>query len=422
MSQLEPPIFDCSPYSNGLLLVLDKALRSNDYREGSLEIDRIRSLRRDAAVWLVYAGRGRAFLDEFADNNAIFLSLPGFAATRTVFESAQATRRHLAMADQVALWIFGTRRTVPSRQPSSYSTTPYASGTAEAKAFAAELGNIRRMFKDMKSGDIVLCPRKGPMEPFLIGEIKGEWSDGDDLVIDKLGKESVPFRKVRWLDTALARRDFSPRVARRLQNQHAITRLDDRFYREILDNVYPSYIWDSTSKLEIYGENYRGTDPLQIYPTAELIKYIVASALAFEDGKIDLFKSMDPDLAIDLFYDENLIEHFGQNFNSPGAFSLITRRRSLAAMVAAGLIVATAGTNGNTSAQMQDATGKISGALDGPEKVQQSTHMNNYIHSMSSVDWNALQKAKGEKARETLDLSLSKRRTIARHRDELNAR
>lgn len=387
-----------------------------------MEIDRIRILRDDAAVWLVYAGRGRSFIDEFYAENAIFLSLPGFAASTAVFESDDLTRRHLAMADQVARWVFGIRTVPPIRQASTYAPNPYVAGTAEAKGFSAELGNIRRMYRDAKAGDLVLSPRRGQLDPFLIGEIRSNWTPGDELAISTLNAELVPIRKVKWLDTALARRDFPPRIARRLQNQHAITRLDDRFYKEIFDLVYPSYVWQDNSKFDVYGDDYRGTDPTQIHPTAVLIKYVVASVFAFEKGQMAQFHALLPDQAVALYYDENLIAHFGQNFNSPGAFSVIARKKYLATLAAAGIIIALSGGAGNLTMQITHAVAAVSAAIDGPDKAAHQTHMNNYVHSMTSVDWNKVKIEKGEPSRQTLATSFSATKQVSTHREQLNAK
>lgn len=387
-----------------------------------MQIDRIKILSDDASVWLVYAGRGRSFIDEFYALNTMFLSLPGFAASSAVFASDQLMRRHLAMADQVAKWIFGIRSTAPSRLATSYSPSPYVAGTSEAKGFAADLGNIRRMYVEAKAGDLVLSPRRGQLDPFLIGEVRSNWDAGDTLPIGTLDGEIVPVRKMRWLDTALARRDFSPRIARRLQNQHAITRLDDRFYKEIFDLVYPSYVWQDNSKFDVFGEDYRGTDPTQIHPTALLIKYIVASVFAFEKGEIDDFHALSTDQAVLVYYDENLIEHFGQNFNSPGSFSVISRRKFLAVLASAGIIIATAGATGHLPTQIDQAIDDVSSAIKGPHKGAHKAKVEDYVHSMKSVDWKKVQKERGEPARQSLTLSLSAEKQISTHRDELNAR
>lgn len=387
-----------------------------------MQIDRIRILNDKISIWLVYAGKNRSLLDEFIQHSSVFLSLPGFDANGLVFDDDVLIGKHLAMSEQVALWNFGHLASPPSRKSSLYLSSPHASGSPEAKAFSAELGNIRRLYREAKAGDIVLSPRKGQLEPFLIGEIRENWSPGEEASIAALANEIVPIRRVRWLDTALARRDFAPIIARRLRNQKAVTRLDDRFYKEIIDLVYPSYIWNGLSKLDVFGEDYRGDDPTQITPTAYLIKYIIASVLAFERGEINKFLSMSSALAIKAYYDHNLIEHFGQNFNSPGSFSVISRRNTMAALTAVGIIIAAAGATGHVPSQVHDAVHSVSMALQGTGKQVHVHHVDNYAHSMTSVDWKKVQMEQGEPAREAMSISLSASSKVARHRDRLNAR
>jgi len=125
---------------------------------GLLDVSRIRLLREDISVWLVYAGRGRRYFDYFKNEGVVFLSLPGFEASATVFQSEQLVRQHLAMSDNVRKWVNGGLSAPPSRRPGSYAAYPHAAGTTEAKSFSADVGNINRMFIEARAGDLVLTP------------------------------------------------------------------------------------------------------------------------------------------------------------------------------------------------------------------------------------------------------------------------
>jgi len=263
-----------------------------------LELSEIRLLRPDAEVWLVYAGYNRRFIDEFAANNRIFLNIPGFDASPAAFENDVEMRRHLAMSDAVSSWIRGHSPNAPSRNVANYSATPYPANTPETRRFGAELGNIDRLFNQVKIGDIVMSPQQNQYDPFLIGEITTNWSKADDLAVGTLEGEVVPTRRVRWLNVALTRRDFAPRTAKRLINRHAITLLDDRLYADIFDRVYPNYSWGDRSKLDLFGNAYAGKDPLQPYEAAKLLKYVMASVFAFRAGHMDAFQLLDVDSAI----------------------------------------------------------------------------------------------------------------------------
>jgi hypothetical protein len=153
-----------------------------------------------------------------------------------------------------------------------------------------------------------------------------------------------------------------------------------------------------------------------------LIKYIIASVFAFERGEMPRFHSLSPDQAVAAYYDENLISHFGQNFNSPGSFSVIARRQAAAALVATGIMIAAAGVSGNLPTQIDHAVMSVSAAIIGPNKSTHVANVQNYVHSMKSVDWKKVQAERGEPARTSLTISLSAKHQVSDHRDQLNAK
>ncbi|WBH18052.1 hypothetical protein [Sphingomonas radiodurans] len=383
-----------------------------------MEVSKIRLIRNDVSVWLVYAGRGRKFFDLFRQTRSVFLSLPGFDANETVFQSDELIRRHLAMSDAVGRWISGADSNPPSRRPNSYNPYP----NSDAGSFAHELGNIYRLFIDAKPGDLVLSPTHGHFDPYLVGEITQPWRKEDDTPIPLLEDELVPTRKVRWLNTALARRDFPARVSRRLQNQHAITKIDTDLYQDIFGLVYPSYVWGQKSKLDVFGDSYTGTDPLQPYASALLVKYVVASVFAYEKGEFAAFQKLEPHAAIDAFYDETLVSEFGQNFNSPGKFTIIAAVGSLSILASAGLIVATADPAQPFNQTKTEAVQTVSGAMTGAGKAPRTQELDGYVNSMTAVNWTDVQKKLGKPSNDTMKTSLSNSVEVATHRAELNAR
>jgi len=387
-----------------------------------MELAKIRLVRADVSIWLVYAGRQRRYWENFRQSNCVFLQLPGFNASEAVFQSDEQLRRHLAMSDQIFRWVVGARNSPPSRNAASYNPYPYQTGTSEAKGFAAELGNVERMFIDARPGDLVLSPSFGHFDPYLIGEITKNWSPEDNLEIPSLENEVVPTRKVRWLNTALARRDFPPRISRRLQNQLAITKLDSEFYEEILQLVYPSFVWGGRSKLDIYGDDYSGTDPLQPYAPALLIKYVLASVFAYESGQFVQFQSLSPHKAIDQFYRKELIEHFGQNFNSPGKYSVVAALGSMSILATAGMLVATSDPSTNFGQVQTEVKGRVKDSMQGAGKAEMSDNLDGYVDSMEAVNWKDVQKELGKPAKESMTLSMNNAAEVANHRAELNAR
>jgi hypothetical protein len=386
-----------------------------------LELTRIQLLREDVKVWLVYAGTQRRFFEDFRASNSIFLNIPGFDAFAETFNSDEGTRQHLAMSDAVSSFIRGQTNVPPSRNAGTYNPYPYQAGSSDARSFAAELGNIHRMFVEALPGDLVISPAQGHFEPFLIGEVVGGWSKAHDLVVARLQGETVPTRRVRWLNVALARRDFSVRTSKRLQNRHAITLLDEDYYADVFDTVYPSYAWRGRSKLDLFGDGYSGKDPMQPFLAAKLLKYVIASVFAYTDARMDQFQAMEIDDAIAAFYDEALIEDLHLNFNSPGKFSVISRRGALSVLAATGLLVATGEVLGEFEGQKQQAAEQVNGSVSGNGQGDANQEVDNYLQSMDSVRWKHVQNELGGPANQSLGLSLDNRVEVATHRAELNA-
>ena len=371
-------------------------------------------------MWLIYAGTNRRFWEDFAASGRVFLNIPGFDATPGVFGSEEPMRQHLAMSVEVARFIRRARISDPARNPSSYQPYPFGSANSKARAFSAELGNITRLFVDAKVGDLVMSPGKGQYDPFLIGEITTQWSKNDDLVVSKLAGETVPTRRVKWLRPVLARRDFPIRTAKRLINRHAITRLDDFYYEDIFDTVYPNYTWQDRSKLDLYGNAYNGKDPLQPYEAARLLKYVMASVFAYRVGKLAEFQALAFDDATATFYDEALVEELYQNFNSPGKFTVIAGG-GIAALIAAGLALATSDPTGNFQHQKTEAVTNVSNSLHGVGKPEATQEIDNFVNSLHENTWRPIQSSVGAPAKRKLGLSLDNSVEIARHKADLNA-
>ena len=373
------------------------------------------------AVWLVYAGYNRRFLNDFAANNRVFLNIPGFDATPQAFADRAIMRRHLAMSDAVADYIRGHAPNNPSRNPNLYSSTPYETGTTDARKFSAELGNISQLFTQAKIGDVVMCPGNGQYDPFLVGEITRNWAKADDFAVPQLAGEFVPTRRVRWIDVAATRRDFAPRTAKRLYNRHAITQVDRRFYQDIFDNIFPSYSWGDRSKLDLFGNGYAGKDPLQPYEAAKLLKYVMSAVFAYEDGFFAAFQALDVEAAIAQYYDESRVADLHQNFNSPGKFTVIIKSGIAATLLAGGILMATADPSASPQQQRDAVSAQIGGAMQGAGQTVAKAELDNFVNSFDNTRWKPVQSTLGRSAKNTLDLTLDNSVEVARHKDELNA-
>lgn len=389
-----------------------------------IETSPIRLLRPDAKVWLVYSGINRRFHDDFVNSRSVFLNLPGFAGSEKVFADEALLRQHLARTWAISDYVRGASATRPTRALSSYSSYPFQSGTSEARSFSAEVGNILRLFRQAKVGDLILVPGKGAYAPYLVGEITSKFAPTDNLTVAKIGGEEVPVRRVRWLSTIITRSDFPPRVGKRLINRHAITEVGEEYYEEIFNHVYPNYSWREISKLDIFGNAYSGKDPLQPYVAARLVKYVLASAFAFEKGAIQEFNRLSRqslDDAIDAFYDEDLVAELAQNFNSPGRFTFIGRLGALSAIAAAGIMLATAGDGGTFAAQKDAVEQRLDSELQGTKaaKDEAKAEIHNYLNATEPTVWEPVQRELGKPAKDRLGLSLNNRVELERKKTEL---
>lgn len=384
----------------------------------------IRLLKDNAKVWLVYSGINRRFHDDFVNSRSVFLNLPGFAGTPNVFDDEAILRQHLARTWAISDYVRGVSASRPTQALSNYSSYPFASGTSEARSFSAEVGNILRLFSQAKVGDLILVPGRGAYAPYLVGEITSKFAAADTLAVGKLGGEEVPVRKVRWLSTIITRNDFPPRVGKRLINRHAITEVAEEYYEEIFNKVYPNYSWRAISKLDIFGDAYSGKDPLQPYVAARLIKYVLASAFAFEKGEIQEFNRLsrqDIDDAIDKFYDESLVAELAQHFNSPGRFTFVGRLGTLSAIAAAGIMLATVDDGGTFDSQKNAVEQKLDAELQGTKsaKDEAKAEIRNYLNATDPSVWEPVQRGLGKPAKDKLGLSLNNSVELQRKKSEL---
>lgn len=311
-----------------------------------------RFLDADQNVWLVYSGRARQFFDTFAANNCVFLTVPGFDAAANTFEDPGRIRQHLRMADEVRRWINGQRQDPPPRRAAQYRADPEPANTPEGRRFNAELGNLERLFRRVRKGDLILSPARGHYLPMLIGEVVSEWQPEQVLPVERLDLETVPYREVRWIRDDIARRDFPPRVARAIENQHAISLLDEEYYEEIYKIAYDAYVWRGRSKMDFAAPLYSGHDPLETYEGAFLIKYFVAAFEASENGNIEEFGRLSPKEAVVRFYSRERVTDFIQEFSSPGKFTLLGVGTTLASVV--GICVAITVSSDNLDALMHE--------------------------------------------------------------------
>ena len=104
------------------------------------------------------------------------------------------------------------------------------------------------------------------------------------------------------------------------------------------------FVWRNHSKLDLYGTRYQGDDPIQVLESAKLLKFAVAASMAHDLGKFDDFQSLSYSKAIEKYYNKELIEQFGINFNSPGLLRAILENATASPKIAAYIAVLTSST------------------------------------------------------------------------------
>jgi hypothetical protein len=153
----------------------------------------------ETAIWVVFPGRGRRFLNDFIKNQIVFLETPALGMTQTTAKDFPAIRRHVRMSLAIANYIRTNATKVPSRNPRFYSDKPFKNRGDTVLA-----SSVRKLFGKIKVGDLILVP--GLMfEPVYFGEIISDFDTKDTISVGRYGVEEIPYRRIRWLNLGVAR-------------------------------------------------------------------------------------------------------------------------------------------------------------------------------------------------------------------------
>lgn len=361
-------------------------------------------------IWLVYSGNRRKFFNEFIEHSAVFLDLPGFAPAEQTFQDIPRLRQHLRMSDAIRSYYQGHLGDHPGRRVNVFSSAASDTRTPEGRRFNAEIGNALRMYQEAQVGDLVLSPPIGHYDPFLVGTIASPWSP-DDLAYSRLYSEDpVPFRRVNWLHDSVSRRDFPRKIAKSLQNPHAISIVERDLYFDIFFTCFESFIWGGRSKLNIYGNAYSSNDPLETYEAAFIIKYFAAAYAAYVSGNIDNFNALEPGAAVASYYDPGLFLEFRQNFNSPGKFALAAAAAAMALCIGAGITVISDAQPANVNVPQVSALIQTSVAPVNPAVART---VDGFVQSLSPERVDQMNREYGHHAREKIGISLKRTEVAA---------
>jgi hypothetical protein len=370
-----------------------------------VEIPDFKFIPSTVSVYLYYAGRNRKYMTVSRLDNAVFLDLPGFITDEDTFINDENIIRSLNRSAAV-------RRNLRSPENFNAATgladyprqVPQVDGRVD-RSFSADFGNVRTLFVEIKTGDIIIMTPEAHYDNLLIGEITSDWNAEQTMTLPDQGANPLPYREVRWLAHSLTRRDFPARVARRMQNRKAISRFDPNLYDEIFKYVYPRYIWGNTSKLDVFAPSYSSADPTVTLESSFLIKYAVAAYAAILKDEIDRFHSLPLEQAAREYFDPALVIQIAQAFGSPGGYLAKVIGTGAAITIAAILSLALSDES-QTADQAKHAASVRIGQIQHDAPQNSDVNWNGIHRSVTVGNVDELRIKYGREARAKLGLTL----------------
>lgn len=347
---------------------------------GTVDIPDFKFIPPNAAIYLYYAGRDRKYMNISRIDNAVFLDLPGFLTDSNTFDSDADIIRSLNRSAAVRRNLRDAAQYPSAGSLSSYPVVPPTLDGKVDRSFAADLGNIRTLFREADVGDVIIMTPQNHYDRLLIGEIVSDWDANQVMELPGQAGNPLPYREVSWLAHDLTRRDFPARVAKRMQNRKAISRIDRNFYEDIFKFVYPRYIWGNVSKIDIYAPSYNSADPTVNLEASELIKYAVAAYAAVMRDEVESFHALPLDRASEDYFDAALVMQIAQAFGSPGGY--------LAKLIGTGAAITVAAIIGMA---LTDET--QTAAQTKQHIVHQLDHMEQNAPPNNGVNWDGVRKS-----------------------------
>ena len=299
----------------------------------------------DQKVWLIHPGRYRKFYQTFKTDEIVFLSMPGLNLSAKTCADVAAVRQHVRMAKALRKYhqddIDGKAPAIPSKNPKTYSDNPGSNVNSD-------VGNVVGLYHTAAPGDLVVVTGRGYYESVLIGEIKTPFDPNDLTTAKGLEYAKVPYRRVKWITKEYAKKDFSRPLAESLVNRKAIIQLPkDNITEQLYQFAYSSYVIGDRSKIDLYGPKYKGNKLTGTNSSTTLVAYLAAAYGAIEKNEIKKFEKLAVEEAIETYLNPQLIQHFYQEFHSPGKFVLYTSSAVLASFITLGVTIATSDLAGN---------------------------------------------------------------------------
>lgn len=309
-------------------------------------------------------------------------------------------RQHVRMSNRFAEYLTGAfEGAPPSLDVAQYDSSNFKEGANRVKT-----ANIRKMFGQMKVGDLVIVPGT-IFDPILFGEISSAFDFRSRRVINaRQSAREVQFREVEWYRTDVMRADLPRDLQIYLSKPPAIAYVArDRTTENFFHFAYESYIYHNSSFELLRAPKYSGKDPRETEDANRLVCYFIAAYAAMEKNQLEHFVALDFDQAIEDFYDKDFILSYSQVFRSPGQIGLLAAGVLLGAFVSVCTAIAV-----NTNAAVSTKTEiHIENKGDDPTLGGQINNLearvNYLISSMGEKQLSAALK-KGHRARKNLGL------------------
>lgn len=317
----------------------------------------------DQKIWAMFPGTARKFFGIFAQEDVVFLDMPGLTLSARILEDNKLLRQHVAMSEAWAEYHYSGGGKVPSRRPDDYPVK-------KNRSFNSLVGNVRHVFADMKRGDLVLVGASTQYDPVLVGEIADSPFIPEKFVyFERYGRERIPARRVHWLRNNFERRHLSQGLSLLLSNRRAvITVPKTQFAEEVYQIAYGDYVAGEHSRYIYEGKKYKNIG-LAILPGIKLISYFCAAFNACEIGEIEAFAALDIDGAIANYFEQDVLNSFEVDFRSPGEYVLRAKRAALPLFVAV-LISASGSDISLTTARAAEVTNSATSTVVAPAPIQ----------------------------------------------------
>lgn len=295
-----------------------------------IEVDlNIRVLPKNHEIFYARPGDHYRFYDDFVEQNAIFLDLPGLDVEQLYkSNSDEETIAQIHRARELKDWLGSTReKPRPSDDIKDYLRRGETAGIAQVKAA------VDGYFRRAKKGDLVVTTPSAYSKLAYIGELTGQAGKAADVFVERAyGREPLPGRRVRWL-ASIEKRLLQGQVLEISQKPNIFVTLPRSARPELYNMVYRGYTFEDeyTVRFDVTEDQFTTRDDLRIQLLFNYVAVNTRALSADGDGKfVKLSKSAFVDA-------EEYTPDLKVEVSSPGFLSIFSSK--ITPLVAAALFV-----------------------------------------------------------------------------------